>query len=257
MPTQHYAHWVSYLTQKEAQPCIAGLNLSLAKQKLSHLYPFACRISLYANSENVRPDGIPNPEELEQLQAIEDKIVALAERTKGALFCGWLTGNGKRELIFYIGKPKQFAKKMNAVLKRKSTIKTDLTTEKDEKWTVYFDALYPSPKEMNEIENRDILLELEEQGDDLNSPRKVEHAVYFNTEEDLEQYQDKVIQQGFEIEKRDLLEDRKLAPFVLKFTHSTSLEAEVINGRTWKLKELAKASSGVYDGWDVMRSTVL
>lgn len=160
MSTQN-AQWVSYLKQKNNQSYIAGLDLSLAPQKIGFKYPFVIKITIHANSENVQENGFPNEEELDKLQADEDVMISIAERLKNLIFCGWRTGDGKRELFFYVTNAKQFIKKMETALKKKPKVKAEIMAEKDEKWTVYMEELYPSEMELEEI-NKQLNSEEEE-----------------------------------------------------------------------------------------------
>lgn len=153
MSTQN-AQWVSYLGRQNEQPYIIGLDLALAQRNMGFKYPFVSKVTIHANSDNVQANGFPNEEELDKLQAAEDTIITIAERLKNIIFCGWRTGNGKRELIFYVANAKQFVKKMDMALKKKPNIKAKVTAEKDDKWTVYQEELYPSIEELAEIQQQ-------------------------------------------------------------------------------------------------------
>ncbi len=133
---------------------------------------------------------------------------------------------------------------------RDSGYKYESSVVKDAKWDFYHKNLSPTELEFHNIESDKIIFLLEEEGDNLSTPRDVEHYASFETATQKERFVQSASEHGFAF-KDDISSE--------EFEHGVALvkEHSVKNEDVRKIVEelypLIKKEHGYYEGW----STVL
>ncbi len=150
------------------------------------------------------------------------------------------------ELYFYT----RDSKLLRHLLKEKlpSGMQHDLGSNPDEEWRFFFDKLNPNVAQKREINNRHVVLDLLEEGDDLDLEHEFEHIFFCHTESQREKIKQELLTLGHTVEEEttDELLDRR---FVLVTTHKGDAHIDTINLFSKQVTEIASKYHSLYDGW--------
>lgn len=99
--------------------------------------------------------------------------------------------------------------------------------------------------------NRAVIESLEESGDKLEVPRKVEHWLYFENTKMLKRFVKAIKKEGFSVEEEstEMDEDGKYMPSIYRID---TVDFESINEVTDLLVEVSEKYEGQYDGWETI-----
>lgn len=200
---------------------------------------------------NPREDGLSSNEDVDELWKIEDEIIKAFDNNKlNCTFVGRLTSNGFRDLYFFGENTILMEKQISSTMTRFPEYKFDFGHKPDKEWSEYFDFLYPLPRQMQIIQNRRVLDQLEKEGDNLTKPREVFHWIYFKTEKELEQYESFIKDLGFKTLKKGKTEQPSEFNFVISVSRIDKVGFDEIDDYTLELWEKAEELNGEYDGWE-------
>lgn len=235
-------YWDFYFCQIDDKPHSAMVNMSLRDHApLDSLGVFqALEVSLkYPNLEN----GMTTQAEFQKLSDLEDLIF---DNTNSSLcYVARQTGDGKRKFYFYSRKKDDLDPLSARIGSGFPDYETHQFSFDDLRWQTYFEDLYPNAIAMNEISNRHVMDRLEQNGDNLDLPRQIDHSVIFQDKQQAKKFASVVKDKGFSVQvtrrgivKRsyDLLVQRDDAP-------------RLLDPITLELERLAEALNGSYDGW--------
>jgi regulator of RNase E activity RraB len=124
-----------------------------------------------------------------------------------------------------------------------------LRTSPDPTWDGY-QSLYPSPLEMQRIQNHRLIESLVNQGDKIQKVRQVDHWIYFSSESDREQFANQIKLNGFKIEDKGVADATDSKPFRLKVSRVDPVTVEATDKYIVELWQLAERYNGTYDGWE-------
>jgi hypothetical protein len=120
----------------------------------------------------------------------------------------------------------------------------------DKTWSNYFEVLYPSPNELEKIENRRIIETLQDKGDPLITERKIDHILYFKSVPGRQSFLKALEMNGVTI---DEMPSEKTEwgdyGFRLKISRDDIPDNSTMNKITIYLRELAVRHNGIYGGW--------
>lgn len=97
---------------------------------------FSIRVEISISYETL-PDGMPDKTASEQLEIITDNFQAELKRDPVAILVGMITGDGKRDWIFYTLSTNIFNKKLNAALAELPMLPLDIKCYNDPQWEAY------------------------------------------------------------------------------------------------------------------------
>jgi len=180
----------------------------------------------------------------EFLETKESLIIAL-EHEKRAKYVGGRVVDGWSELYFYALDSKGLDKIVSNILTPSRYI-YESHTVRDTKWDFHHKNLTPNELELAHIQSEKIIYLLEEEGDNLEVPREVEHYVAFDTPTQKEKFLENLNLDGFVL-KDEISSDEFENGIALLKEHSVtrdSLEKVVA-----ELFELIKEYQGYYEGW--------
>ena len=196
--------------------------------------------------QNPREDGLSSKEESEQLYVIEDNIINDITNEHNSIYAGRLTSNGKRELYFYFDGSGDYEKTIINTMSKFPTYQFSHDIKEDKEWGTYLDFLYPLPNQYQMIMNARVIRNLEQNGDNLLKERMVDHFIYFDAENDMQNYIEEVKKQNFEVIDIHQNDDNI---HVLHIGRIDKVNSESVNNYTLYLWETAKKYNGQYDGW--------
>ncbi|MBI1249673.1 DUF695 domain-containing protein [bacterium] len=241
--------WRIYLTSTFGKLAVVRLDMGLAA-----LAPEADKtVLLGLKIKLIDPDdrGFPRSGEFETLRQIEEKLNDLLRTEGNTTYLGCLTVNGTSHYFYYGSAAKDFTEAVQQVMQSFNAYQWQCAEDPDPQWTFYREALYPTPYELESMNNRDQLMQLARQGDNLNQPRMILHWASFLTEAARSEFVERIGEQGFEVDSVYGFGEHQLPhPFGICFGRIESLALEGVTNTTIGLKTLAAECKGTYDGWE-------
>lgn len=195
----------------------------------------------------VKADEISDP-----LEAFTRDLSNALETSLDAQFAGRVVKEGWVELYYYAPSAKRFENISTEVMTRHGGFAYERGSSKDTKWEMYLHNLYPDPYGLLSIQNRHTVQSLQEAGDDLNTPREVEHYLFFQTKTSLQRAISHLASHGYEVKEYVNDEESDYAYGVV-LVKTESINPEMVDEITTSLYESAMQEHGIYEGW----STVL
>ena len=220
------------------------LNLSLIDIAPIKDYTSVLWLSIdYIPKEN----GFPQKEELEKLEAFEDKIVKIFREKFEAIFVGRLTSDNSRDFYFYFKEAPEVDYILSENLKNFTSY--DFYFDDDKNWALYFNVLYPNPKQNQSIINRKVLLNMRKNGDSLQEPREVNHWAYFKSKKDRNTFEKTIRYEKFKIIRKNM-DNQENLPYGIVFSRKDKVDFDEIDKYTIELFIIAEKLNGLYDGWE-------
>jgi len=126
--------WTVIEAQYGAHRLVGNLRDGVAPLMGHSAYPHQAGIALLL--ERPRDDGLPGPQESEQIYQLEDAIQArLEEGNQSLLVAKWFV-RGCRELVFYTMDVKELSRRVDEIASRGTRNQIQLNTRKDPQWKV-------------------------------------------------------------------------------------------------------------------------
>jgi uncharacterized protein (TIGR01619 family) len=246
--SQHEEEWEFYFSNVDEK--LSSIMVDLGLHSVAPLKDKSNVIWISLKMNNPRQDGLSSQEESEKLGEIEDVLVEKIVKKNNAIFVGRLTSDSHRDFYFYIGDTTLYDKTISDAMVQFSDYQFDYGAKEDKEWNGYFNFLYPLPRQLQAIQNRRVVDNLEEHGDKLEKPREVYHWIYFKAAKDRETFLEKIKSDGFKIEAKD--HDKGLGEYsyTLKISRIDKVDLDNINDYCLYLWETAQECDGDYDGWE-------
>lgn len=199
----------------------------------------------HPNPEN----GLSTQQEFETLSNIGDALSDAMASNFSASFAGRITNDGRREFYFYSSSSTDLEGKVQTALIKFAEYKYEAWAQADAEWNQYLTLLYPSKPDLRWITDRRVTDALERQGDQLTTPRPIEHYSYFATDSDRTEFIKSIKQNGFDvIRKSEPTGDDSRHGVIYKKTQPAILNE--IYETTGFLEEQSEHFNGDYDGWE-------
>lgn len=195
--------------------------------------------------------GICREPECSRLQQMREAIESALKTHVGARFSGSRMSDGWCELYFYARSGKGLTSIVGQILEPFDGYAFDTGSSRDEKCEHYENELYPDTLMLHQIQNRHIIEELREAGDDLDAEREVEHYLFFQLEGQAERAVRELEVSGYRL--KDVVEEEgeyahgRIVVRVQDVTEARMMET------VEELLETVIKEHGIYEGW----STVL
>ena len=190
--------------------------------------------------------------ECELLLKIQQRLSnVIAEKLDGVM-AGVRMQEGWQEFYFYLPTAKKFENSAAEVMRSFEGYAYDTGTTKDRKWDKYRRELYPDAMMAQQIDSRYIINELEEEGDDINVERNVEHYLFFQTMAQAVRAAESLGESGFTL-KEEMEQDGTYA-YGIVMTKIHAVNEETLMQETLGLFQAAAKEHGVYEGWSTTLS---
>jgi uncharacterized protein (TIGR01619 family) len=239
--------WDVYLGPVNDQPAAIFVDLAPATAPQDRQRPWLLRVSIELQVQ--RADGLNDPDETDVLYAIEDELFAAIARGLRARYVGRVTSQGRREHYYYGVSADGFREASAAAMEAFDNYSFACYDEQDSDWRTYHELLYPGPLELRTIQNRRVVQQLTERGDDLSEPRDVDHWMYFPSEEHRDQFLLQIAGNGFRTECHLAEEAEPELRYGVQLTRSDRVDLETIDGLVTDLFLRTQNCGGEYDGW--------
>jgi len=183
----------------------------------------------------------------EFLDTKESLIIGL-EHDERAKYVGLRVVDGWSELYFYASNPKGLDATVAAVL-RPANYMFETSVVRDVKWDFHYRNLSPNELELCHLQSEKIIFLLQEEGDNLEMPRDVEHYISFETPTQKNRFLNDLELEGFRF-KDEISSDEFANGIALVKRHAVTLEEvkKVVN----ELFRAIKKEQGYYEGWSTL-----
>lgn len=242
--------WNFYITNVDDK--IGSIYINLALHKILPLKDKSNLSWIAVKLNNPTENGLTTNEEGEKLFKIEDKILEKISNSN-SIYVGRLTTDGFRDFYFYSKDTNTFKSQAQEIIKQYPEYEFIIDSKSDKKWEGYLD-IYPTEMDFQSISNRDVLENLEKNGDNLTKEREVFHWIYFKNEVDRNKYIEFVKKENFEVVDTNYHKKEKL-PYSVQIKRVDKVGYSDIDEYTLYLWKLAKNNNGDYDGWETSVET--
>lgn len=201
-------------------------------------------------------DGFPSEEENEVLDGVAEELEKFVDAHEG-IFFGHIANQG--DVVFYtycnadFEQSNQFIKQVQKSFGYELDVKAEEDPERDRYW----DDLFPDPFSWQLLNDIKVTQQLQELGDDLEQPRKIEHFANFETASAQKSFVEWAASEGFEIESPTEPTggengDGEENSFAVKFSRVDAPVLTTINSITFTIREKCEESQGAYEGWETV-----
>jgi regulator of RNase E activity RraB len=220
-----------------------SVNARVPLQGMSKL--FLLRIQM----KKPRPDGLSSSEEFEALGEVEEALTAEIAKPRRVKFVGRTTGGGRREFYFYAADLARVEDAAKEAMSKFPSYEFRTADKDDPDWKAYRELLYPSPRDRQRIENREVCEALKDNGDPLTAKREIDHWAYFATDAARADFIAQASRLGYMV--RSAFETKGDArQFGAQVFREDFADWDSANETTLELFDLAIALGGDYDGWE-------
>ena len=183
----------------------------------------------------------------EDISEIKNIITQKLIETHRADFVATRVLDGWYELYFYAASEKKFTNTINEIM-ADFHYSFECGSHKDDKFKVYLETLYPDELEFHQIESQHIIMTLEDEGDNLEESREVEHYMFFQTEANMQRFIESAKVLGFYVKElvKQSESDYSYGAVLVK-NHSVTLES--VQNEIADLLEKIVFEHGYYEGW--------
>ena len=244
--------WNAYRSWLDDDPAVFRLNLALDEVAPIEGFSYCVRITI--ELKNPDENGF-STNERPAIYAIEDQILRPLQSDKDILVAV-LTVQGEVTWYFYSQAPEALQERLSATWDTSMGYTYQVECSEDKQWNFFLKGLYPNIYEKQTIYNREILYACQENEDQVEVPRPIEHWLYFDTEQDMLTAIEKAAALGFTVyssekvvpeEGKEVQED--LGYCLILSKENTPID---IDGDTWDLIDIALDTHGGYDGWETI-----
>jgi len=179
--------WDFYMLRVDDKPASIMVDLGIKNIAPISTHPNALYLRLFMN--NPQENGLSSQAEFDRLCEVEDAIKdQLQSESLQHLYVGRNTNDGKRDFFFYTGQKDDLRQNLSKVTHKFEEYNFEMGGREDIEWDTYNNFLYPNPRQIQNIMNRRVCYQLEQEGDDLSKPREIDHRVYFKKKSNLQKY---------------------------------------------------------------------
>ena len=185
------------------------------------------------------------------LAAVQNDLTEALAKEIDAVASGTRMEEGWLELYFYAPNAKRFDNVAASVMRRYEGYAFETGASRDEKWDHYSNELYPDPLMLQQMQNRYIIGELQDAGDDITVEREVEHYLLFQTDAHAKRVLVKLEAAGYTFKEYVQAKGEYSHGVVVVKVHDVTEATMMLI--TEELLDTAYDEYGIYEGW----STVL
>jgi len=239
--------WDFYVCRVDDAPASIMLNMWFGRNA-----PIETAGTLYwCAIEMLRPDanGMGDEAERKALQVVEDRFGEWAQQ-RGLYFVGRMRNSGTWQLTYYgpPGRQAELEAKAAEELRGKKR-KLMAGSREDPAWSYYFEFLWPDAERLQWMADRRVVASLEQHGDPLVQPRRIDHWIYFGSAANRDAFVEVVTRDGFTLQESGEGAGGE-RPFSAHIYRMESVQLDDIHATVMSLVELAQEHRGEYDGWE-------
>lgn len=218
---------------------LVNIEADIEIESQKEIYPWLCSIFVKFGEINKEFDGF------ELFFETKEALIVALEYENRAVYAGSRVKDDWNEFYFYAKDAKKLEPIISKMLKE-SGYKYESSVVKDAKWDFYQHNLFPSELEFCHIQSDKIIFLLQEEGDNIDAKRDVEHYASFDTATQKDRFVANALLSGFEF-KDDVSSEEFDHGVALVKEHT--IQNEEVRSVVEELFELIKKEHGYYEGW--------
>lgn len=244
---QNWQNYRSTLNGKAAIFSIQTINDEiLLKQKL---YPISIQIKL---SYDALDNGLPHLKSYSSLEKEIFKITTLLHTIPSIFYAGYTLSDSYATLYFYVNNTESLFE----LLAQFPDI-TDIKTQDDPQWDIYFDFLLPSDLELKLHATLQAIELLEQNGVNLDEQQQIEHTFYFREEDDMYAFLEHITIKHIpniilKHTNTPVLTENTLITHIVKIEQEIAFNTPEIYQYIEQFEIMAEMFYGEYEGWQLL-----
>lgn len=240
--------WDAYIAMYEKGAGSTVVNMGAKNRAPVKEMPFV--VITGVTFDDCSPDGLPSKSQFKELYVIGDSLDHIVLSNTTAVHAGTFTYQCERLDYYYVNDTSTIRKKLlDCYATHFPGYKYYLNIKEDKTWEAYLTFLYPNEETLEFMGNQKVVSKLQESGDQLDKPRKIDHWMYFKTAADQNCMLTYLKSNSYIIESKEV--DKNMDnPFKLQISHVGKVDLPSINQITLSLRKQALKCNGVYDGWE-------
>ncbi|HLP84852.1 MAG TPA: DUF695 domain-containing protein [Phycisphaerales bacterium] len=238
---EHDEAWQPFERVIDDRPFLALVRTDWTEHGPDRARPVAIIVTL---GFAARDNGLPTPEVFECVRQADDAATAALESACKAICVGTLMGNGARSLYFYASSDANAQAAMSKVAA--PGVKVAMRSQRDAAWQCVVDDVWPTPEEIRWNADKSVLDQLEEAGDDMSTPRPIEHLAILPSKEAAAKFVEWLREEGFELTDGPAKHE---GAWHVEFSQTCAPDIDEIYDQTSAAAQMADELGGEYDGW--------
>lgn len=240
---QSSGNWNFYSLLVDEEPASIFLDMGIAQT--APVAAYGHRACLRLVMREPREDGLSSAIEFDALVGLEDAVTSQIVADCPSLYVGRNTSGGHRDFYFYVSDPRLFEHAARRAMLRFPHYEFELHIKLDPEWDAYFNFLYPSPAQRQQMADTALIDQLGKHGDRSDQPRQIDHFALFPDETTRTAFATVIAAKGYIIDgSQPKSGDAKAG---LEFSHVGAPNDMYDKSR--ELQALAAENGGEYDGW--------
>ena len=242
--------WDVYMAQYDKGAGTTLINMSLKGSAPKSEFPFIVITGVtYSRCD---PKGFPFKDEFPVLYRISDSVKMTIERYTTCIQTGTFTYQCDRLDYLYVNDTSGLRKALWEMYSASFDGYTPyINMREDKKWEGYLSFLYPNEEAQEYMKNQKVILKLQDAGDKLDKPRRVDHWAYFQTVGDRDCFVKYVEERNYKIERKEKTEIADM-PYKVQIFRPDKVDNGSISRVTLELRRAADKCKGRYDGWETI-----
>lgn len=232
--------WNFYALLVDDEPASIFVDLGVAKEAPIADLPNMAYLRVRMN--NPRPDGLSSQEEYDELIKIENDVALAVESHGKSLYVGRNTSSGNRDFYFYT-RGQSIEEAFKNAMENWPKYNFQTGVRPDAEWPTYWRFLHPSQENLQLMGNRDVVDHLLENGDRIETPRKIDYFAVFKTPHDRKAFTQHLVTKGYAISQTRDADGE----FQIEFDRID--RPDEIDDVAIDLYRTARDNDGDYDGW--------
>jgi len=243
-------NWDVYVAQYQKGPGSTLINMSLRQAAPMKQFPFLLTTGVkFIDCTN---EGFPVKDGFEILHKISDTIKNIIDQKLKNIAAGTFTYQCERLDYYYLIDTTGIRKLLSAAYERNfPEYEYSISIRNDKEWNGYLTFLYPNEITYEYMVNQKVIINLTKEGDDLSKARKIDHWLFFKTEDDRGKFIAYAEKQKFKIESENVAKESKLK-YPVQISRIDNVDVKTISAITIGLRKKAKELNGEYDGWETV-----
>ena len=210
-------------------------------------FPNLLKVTNYYSDK--RADGFPTSKVFDELSEVTLDLLLSLNGQVSFVYAGSTTSDGSSTEYIYLEETEDIEKRVrDFYAKNHPDIKYDIDLSQDLIWKFYKEELYPDERTLNYLNDKKVIQNLIDNGDDIMVPRRVDHWIFFKTETDLNNFGDKIKEFKFYVESIEDFNNKEW-PIQLVISREDAVDLKNISEITGSLRRIASEHNGIYDGW--------
>ncbi len=247
-----HENWDTYMARYGSKPGSVLVDMGLMATAPQKLLPYLVITGPHAKN-CYNPQGIPDTGEINKMETILGVAGGVLSGATARKLAGTFTYNCERLNYYYVQDTTAIRKSLNRVYQTYyPDYKYTLKIKYDPQWVSYRSFLYPDSSASAWMANNKAMTSLLVAGDDLQTPRSINHTLYFMDDSGRTEFARYAASNGYAVVSTNKSPNEGLA-YELVIGRTGRVILDSIVTMESDLTRVAKPLKGYYKGWDAKK----